>query len=256
MLQTAIDAARQAGRAIAERYPTSPRVTIKGCRDLVSEADMEAQELILDLIRTRFPDHAVVSEESGKSTISKGYTWVVDPLDGTTNYVHHHPVFAVSIALLKDGAPIIGVIHDPSREHVFVAERGKGAKLNNQSMHVSTVKTLGDALVGFDWGHTDEGRARILTHLHPIVPRCGTLRVLGSATLSLAYVAVGWMDAYFQLSLKAWDTAAGTLIVTEAGGRCSTPEGEAYRVDFPGCLATNALIHDELLGIMRSPPST
>ncbi len=140
MLRTAIEAARQAGQAIAKRYPTNPGVTIKGCRDLVSEADMEAQELILDLIRARFPDHAVVSEESGRRTIGKGYTWVVDPLDGTTNYVHHHPVFAVSIALLEDDAPIIGVIHDPLRGHVFVAERGKGAKLNNQSVHVSRVK--------------------------------------------------------------------------------------------------------------------
>ena len=126
MLQTAIEAARRAGRVIAERYPAGRTVTVKGYRDLVTDADIAAEEVIIDLIQARFPDHAIVSEEAGGSEISSGYTWMVDPLDGTTNYVHHHPVFAVSIGVMKDGDPLIGVIHDPLRNQTFVAHREVG----------------------------------------------------------------------------------------------------------------------------------
>ncbi len=251
MLQTAIEAARKAGRMIAERYPGGRSITVKGFRDVVTDADIAAEEVILELIQARFSDHTIVSEEAKGREISSGYTWVVDPLDGTTNYTHHHPVFAVSIGVLKGGEPLIGVIHDPLRDHTFVAEQGYGARLNDKPIHVSRAASLENALVGLDWGHSNEVRERILLFLHRIVPKCGTLRVLGSATLALAYVAAGWLDAYFHIGLKPWDTAAGMLIITEAGGRCSTLEGEPYRVDLPGCLATNNLIHDELLAVMQ-----
>jgi len=251
MLQTAIEAAQRAGRVIAERYPAGRKVTVKGYRDLVTDTDIAAERVIIDLIQGRFPDHAILSEEAGARNISSDYTWIVDPLDGTTNYAHHHPVFAVSIGLMKRDEPLIGVIHDPLRDQTFVAHRGGGTRLNDVPIQVSRVANLGNSLIGLDWGHTNEVRKRILCYLHQITPRCGTLRVLGSATLALAYVAVGWLDAYFSLGLKPWDAAAGMLIITEAGGRCSTPEGKTYRVDLPGCLATNSLIHDELLTLMR-----
>jgi myo-inositol-1(or 4)-monophosphatase len=252
MLQTAIEAAHRAGRMIAERYPGGRTLAIKGFRDLVTDADTAAEALILDLIRARFPDHTIVSEEAGGNEISSGYTWVVDPLDGTTNYTHHHPVFAVSIGVLKGGEPLIGIIYDPLRNHTFMAERGCGAKFNDNPINVSRVAHLESALVGLDWGHSNEVRERILVYLHQIAPHCGTLRILGSAALAMAYVAAGWLDAYFHMGLKPWDTAAG-MIITEAGGRCSTLEGTPYRVDLPGCLATNRLIHDELLTLMRRP---
>lgn len=251
MLQTAIEAARQAGRIILERYPGERKLTVKGYRDLVTDADIAAEEVIIDLIQARFPDHAILSEEAGGSEISSGYTWVVDPLDGTTNYTHHHPVFAVSIGVLQDGNPLMGVIHDPLRDQTFVAHKGGGARLNDIPINVSRVADLGNAMLGLDWGHSDEVRKRILFYLQQIVPYCGTLRVLGSAALAMAYVAAGWLDAYFQLGLKPWDTAAGMLMVTEAGGRCSTLKGKVYRVNLPGCLATNGLIHDELLTAMH-----
>ncbi len=251
MLKTAIEAAQRAGRIIAELYPSGRSITVKGFRDLVTDADIAAQEVILELIQARFSDHTIVSEEARGREISSGYTWVVDPLDGTTNYTHHHPVFAVSIGVLKGGEPRIGVIYDPLRDHTFVAEQGCGARLNDKPIHVSRAASLENALVGQDWGHSNEVRERILLFLHRIIPKCGTLRVLGSATLALAYVAAGWLDAYFHLGLKPWDTAAGMLMIKEAGGRCSTLEGEPYRVDLPGCLATNNLIHDELLAVMQ-----
>jgi len=253
MLHTAIEAARRAGRKIAERYPGERKLTVKGYRDLVTDADIAAEEVIIDLIQSRFPDHAILSEEAGGSEISSGYTWVVDPLDGTTNYAHHHPVFAVSIGVLQDGNPLMGVIHDPLRDQMFVADQGGGARLNGVPIQVSRVANLGNAMLGLDWGHSNEVRRRILFYLHQIVPHCGTLRILGSAALAMAYVAVGWLDAYFHKGLKPWDTAAGMLIITEAGGRCSTLEGEPYRANSPGCLATNSLIHDELLTLMRRP---
>ena len=253
MLQTAIDAARRAGRVIAGRYPTGRTVTVKGYRDLVTDTDIAAEKVIIDLIQARFPDHTIVSEEAGGSEIGSDYTWVVDPLDGTTNYVHHHPVFAVSIGLMKQGDPLIGVIYDPLRDQMFAAHRGGGARLNDVPIHVSRVANLGNALVGLDFGHTNEVRKRILFYLHHIAPHCGTIRVLGSAALAMAYVAAGWLDAYFHIGLKPWDTAAGMLIITEAGGRCSTLEGKPYRVDLPGCLASNSLINGELLTLMRGP---
>ena len=247
MLQTAIEAAQWAGRVIAERYPAERDVTIKGYRDIVTDADTAAETVILNMIRDRFPDHAILSEEAGGSEIGGGYTWVVDPLDGTTNYAHRIPVFAVSIGVLERGEPLLGVIHDPLRGQTFVAERGKGATINGAPMHVSRVARLEHTVIGADWARSDERRGRVLAYLEQVAPRCGTIRVLGSATLALAYVAAGWLDAYFHLALKPWDAAAGMLLVAEAGGRCTTLAGEPYRVDSPGCLATNGLIHEELL---------
>jgi len=252
MLQTAVEAARRAGQVIVERYPAGRNVTVKGYRDIVTDADPAAEAVVLDLVRARFPDHTIISEEAGGSEIGSGYTWVVDPLDGTTNYAHRIPIFSVSIGVLEGGEPLIGVIHDPLLDQTFVAERGKGATLNGEAIQASRVANLRHTLIALDWGHSDEVRAQTLSFLLRVAPRCGTVRALGSAALALAYVAAGWLDGYFHLALKPWDAAAGTLIVAEAGGRCSTLEGEPYRVNMPGCLATNGLIHEELLAIKRS----
>lgn len=252
MLQTAIEAAQQAGRVIAERYSKEHDVTIKGYRDIVTEADTAAEAVVLEMIRDRFPDHAILSEEAGSNDVASGYTWVVDPLDGTTNYAHRVPVFCVSIGVLEEGEPLVGVIHDPLRGQTFVAERGGGGRLNGAPVHVSRVSDFGHTLVGFDWTHSNAGRQRILACLAGIAPRCGTVRGLGSAALALAYVAAGWLDAYFHPGLKPWDAAAGMLLIAEAGGRCTTLEGEPYQVDSSGCVATNGLVHDELLVLMHS----
>ena len=251
MLETALEAARRAGQVIVERYPAGHTLTVKGYRDIATEVDIAAEAVILDLIRARFPDHAILSEEAGGSGIGSGYTWVVDPLDGTTNYAHRLPVFSVSIGVLEGGEPLIGVIHDPLREQTFVAERGAGARLDGASLHVSRVARLSHAVIGLDWGHSDEVRGRTLDLLRQVAPRCDTVRALGSAALALAYVAAGWLDAYFNLMMQPWDVAAGTLLVAEAGGRCTTLEGGPHRVGVPACLATNARIHDDLLAVMR-----
>jgi len=251
MLKTAVEAARRAGQVIVDRYPAGHDVRVKGYRNIATEVDTAAETVILDLIRARFPDHAILSEEAGGQGIGDGYTWVVDPLDGTTNYARRFPIFSVSIGLLQGREPLIGVIHDPLRDQTFVAERGSGAELDGAPIRVSRVARLDHAVVSLDWGHSDEDRARTLGALNRVAPRCGTVRALGSAALALAYVAAGWLEAYFNLMMKPWDAAAGILLVAEAGGRCTTLEGGAYRVDHPGCLASNGLIHDELLNVIR-----
>jgi len=251
MLKTAIEAAIGAGRIISERYPGGRSITVKGFRDLVTDADRAAESLICELIRARFPDHAILSEEAGGKAIDSGFTWVVDPLDGTTNYAHHYPVFAVSIGVLEHGEPLMGVIHDPLRDQTFVAHRGAGARLNDAEIHASGETALKNALVGVDWGHEDKVRERMLRYVRRLLPCCGTVRASGSAALALAYVAAGWTDAYFQPGLKPWDAAAGMLLVKEAGGRCTTLNGDPYRVQLPDCLATNRLIHDELLKLLN-----
>jgi myo-inositol-1(or 4)-monophosphatase len=251
MLKTAIEAAVRAGRMIAERYPGERRVTMKGFRDPVTDADTAAESLIYEMIQERFPDHAILSEEAGGAAIGSGYTWVVDPLDGTTNYAHRHPVFAVSIGVLEGKTPLIGVIHDPLRDHTFVAHRGGGARLNDVPIRVSRVTALNNAMIGVDWGHENEARGHMLGYVGRVLPQCGTVRAAGSAALALAYVAAGWLEAYFQPGLKPWDTAAGTLLVKEAGGRCTTMNGAPYRIHHPDCVATNRFIHNDLLELLK-----
>ena len=251
MLQTAVEAAWRAGQVIVERYPAGHTLTVKGYRDIVTEADTAAEAVILELVRARFPDHAILSEEAGGDGIGDGYTWVVDPLDGTTNYAHRLPVFSVSIGVLQGGEPLVGVVHDPLRDHTFVAERGAGARVDGAPLRVSRVDRLERAVVGLDWGHSDAERERTMDAVRQVAPLCATVRALGSAALALAYVAAGWLDAYFNLMMKPWDVAAGTLLVSEAGGRCTTLEGGPYRVDLPGCLGTNGRIHGELLAVLK-----
>jgi myo-inositol-1(or 4)-monophosphatase len=250
VLQTAIEAAHRAGKVIAERYPAQRSVTVKGYRDIVTEVDTAVESIIIDLIRQQFPSHAILSEEAGGAGIGAGTTWVIDPLDGTTNYARRVPFFCTSVGVLEDGDPLAGAIYDPLRDQTFAAERGKGATLNGKPIHASRTSPLSHTALALDWGHSDEVRARTLDLLLRIAPRCGTVRALGSAALALAYVATGWLDGYFNLALKPWDTAAGTLLIAEADGRCTTLHGEPSRVDTPDCLATNGLIHDELLAVI------
>ena len=159
---------------------------------------------------------------------------------------------AVSVGLLMDDVPIVGAIYDPLRGDMFSAQKGHGAYLNGVPIHASQVESLADALVGFDWGHADQIRERTLTNVNQIAPQCRTVRGLGSATLALAYVASGWLDAYVNLGMKPWDTAAGLVLLSEAEATTSTPDGRRYCYDQPACLASNSLIHAEILALLRA----
>lgn len=251
MLQTAIDAARRAGQLITERYPWQRHVSYKGHRDLVTETDIAAEEAILDLIQERFPDNAILSEETPGGVIGEGYTWVIDPLAGTSNYTHRLPIFSVSIGVLEQGKPLIGVVYDPMRDHLLAGRRGYGAALNDELLHVSMIPQLHDSLIGFDWARVDEKRDQVLSRLQRVAPLCHTVRVMGSAALGLTYVATGWLNGYFHIALHPWDAAAVVPLINEAGGHCTAFEGNPFDVSSACCAATNSHIHEALLNVLR-----
>jgi len=264
MLQTAILAAREAGSILADNLRKPRRTKVKGLRDIVTDADMMAQRAIIAIIQARFPNHDILSEESdpgskGQADVSRIgcqpvpgglYTWIVDPLDGTTNYSRRLPCFCTSIALSHHGEVILGVVYDPLRDNLFQAERGKGAYLNGESLRVSQVGSLADALVGLDWARAQAEREIIAQLVGRMALQVRTLRTLGAAALGLCYVAAGWLDAYFHFSLRPWDAAAGALIVQEAGGSASDFTGYPWQIGSKRCLASNGLLHDGMRSIL------
>jgi myo-inositol-1(or 4)-monophosphatase len=250
MLETAVEAARKAGRLLTELFPGKRDVWRKGRRDVVTDADVAAEEVILELISGRFPNHGVLSEEAGGGDEEATYLWVVDPLDGTRNYSRGLPFFGVSVAVLHDSRPIVGAVYDPVRDRMYTAIRDGGAWLNGDRLRVSEVARMDDALVGQDWGRTDEERAKALEIASRLLPGCSSLRAMGAAALGTVYVASGWLDGYVSLTVNPWDVAAGALAVTEAGGRCTTLEGAPYRAGSRGCVASNGRMHGLLLDIL------
>lgn len=275
MLQTAILAAREAGSILVDNLEKPRQTRVKGLRDIVTDADMEAQRAIIEIIRARFPSHDILSEEldpdskgqvAVRSTSSTGsghfdgrrypdparcpYTWIVDPLDGTTNYSRRLPCFCTSIALSRQGEVILGVVYDPLHDHLFRAERGKGAYLNRESLQVSPVGSLASALIGMDWARAQAKREVIGPLVARMALQVRTLRTLGAAALGLCYVAAGWLDAYFHFTLRAWDAAAGVLIAQEAGGSASDLAGHPWQINAGHCLVSNGRLHDEMLGIL------
>jgi myo-inositol-1(or 4)-monophosphatase len=258
MLQTAILAAREAGSILLDNLKKPRQTKVKGLRDIVTDADVMAQRAIIEIIQARFPNHDILSEESdpgskGQAAVKgRPYTWIVDPLDGTTNYSRRLPCFCTSIALSHQGEVILGVVYDPLRDDLFRAERGKGADLNGESLRVSQIESLADALVGLDWARAQAEREVVAAWVARMALQVRTLRTLGAAALGLCYVAAGWLDVYFHFSLKAWDAAAGTLIVQEAGGVASDFTGHPWQIGSRRCLASNGLLHDEMQSILMA----
>jgi myo-inositol-1(or 4)-monophosphatase len=247
MIPTAIEAAHAAGQLIVDRFRDEHVRTLKNTRETVTEIDIAAEVLIRTLIRRRFAGHTVLGEEGGGEIAPDGYTWVIDPLDGTTNYAGGFPCFAVSIGILLRGEPVAGVVYDPLLKNTFVAERGCGATLNGAPISVNRTAILRDALVGMDWGHAPDARRQSLETALLVGQLCGTIRAVGSAVLGQTYVAAGWLDAYLNVRMKPWDAAAAMLIVKEAGGEYTTLRGAPFGADSPGCVASNGLVHQELL---------
>ncbi len=250
MLETAIQAARAAGRVLVERLPDKRQVRVKGLRDIVTDADLAAEQAIVEILRARFPDHALLTEETGTIAGDAPYVWVIDPLDGTTNYSRRLPTFSVSVGLTHHGQLALGVVYDPMLDQVFAAVRGQGATLDGDSMHVSAIENVRYATVGLDWAHAQPSRHEMVARVQHVAPACGTLRGLGSAALGLCYVAAGWLDAYFHIGLKAWDMAAGLLLVQEAGGHVSTLEGNPWQPWHARVLVSNGSLHQTLLDLM------
>jgi myo-inositol-1(or 4)-monophosphatase len=249
MLDFTIDLARRAGMLLLSRLEGQRDMVLKSRFELVTDADHASEELIIKAIGEQFPDHAIVAEESGGAQGESGYTWVIDPLDGTNNYAHGFPAFCVSLGLMKDGQLHLGVIYDPTRDELFSAERGQGARCNGRRLHVSETSTLAASLIstGFPYNFYELDQDNNAREFNTLLGRVQGIRRPGSAALDLAYVAMGRLDAHWELQLKPWDSAAGALLVTEAGGRISDWRGDAWNPWNDRLLASNGHIHEELI---------
>lgn len=254
LLTTAIEAAQAAGDVLRRKFSQTREVQSKGLRDIVTDADFAAQRVILDVIATRFPDHAILSEE-GRHDIdleAPGLTWIIDPLDGTTNYSRRFPCFSVSIGLAARGELLAGVVYDPLRRETFFAEKGQGAFVRGERepplpLQVSQICDLADAIIGVDWPRDPAAREKVVKAAGRVGAAGRTLRSLGTAALALAQLAAGGLDAYYHLTLFPWDVAAGALLIQEAGGQLSTPAGAHWRLDGLGVVASNGHLHAALL---------
>jgi len=246
-------AAREAGALLLARFRTGVTVHHKGEIDLVTEADLASEELVVSRLLGSFPGHVILAEEKHAVAERGEFTWIVDPLDGTTNFAHGFPAFAVSIALEHRGELVWGVVHNPILDETFTAERGCGAALNGQAIRVSVAEELGDSLMatGFPYD-VRTSRANNLDFFCAIVPRVRGIRRAGSAALDLAYVAAGRLDGFWELKLGPWDCAAGYLLVREAGGRVTDFQGRDGSIHDRECVASNGLIHDEMLTVLGS----
>jgi myo-inositol-1(or 4)-monophosphatase len=239
--------AREAGALLMKHFASHVRIEYKGEADLVTVADRESEALIRERIKSQFPSHDILGEEGGLHDTGSDYRWYVDPLDGTTNFAHGFPVFCVSLALEFKGQRVAGVIYDPTRDELFAAEQGSGAYLNGQRTHVSQTSRLPESLVatGFP-SHKRHANPNIFFY-HQITLRTHGVRRAGSAALDLCCVASGRFEGFWEFNLNPWDTAAGVLIVEEAGGKVTDMSGGPFQLNSRETLASNGLIHDSLI---------
>ena len=249
----AIAAAREAGAAIRAVSEAGVREVVfkgEGKRDLVTEADKRSEQIIIDAITGRYPDHRILAEE-GTSTGGDGeFRWIVDPLDGTTNFAHRYPLYCVSIAVERAGETVVAVVYAPYMDELFVAVRGGGATLNGAPIHVSGVTELIGGLLCTGFPYRLDGPTNNLGNWGNFVLRTQATRRDGAAALDLCYVAAGRFDGFWELNLQPWDMAAGALIIQEAGGTISDPSGNPYLVDGHDILASNGHLHTLMLDVL------
>jgi len=249
MKELAITAAKEAGKILLDGFGKIKRVDTKGIRDLVSNVDIASEKKIIETIKTRYPDHNILCEESDSHITNSDYKWIIDPLDGTHNYIYGLSTYGVSIALEYKGELVLGVIYVPYSNEMFWAERGKGAYLNNERLRVSDRK-LDEAMVVFDSTlHTD--RTDRIKFLDVLVDKAFGLRISGSAARNLTYVAVGCADLVVEYGDRPWDFAAGGLLIEEAGGMLTTLDGNKWSPYIQGYLASNGKFHDEVLKLIK-----
>ncbi len=254
MLKQVLLQATETAAALIKEYSTKS-FTIsnkEGINNLVTEVDHKSEEIIFDIIRKNFPDHYILSEEAGEIIQESRYKWIIDPIDGTVNYANHIPICCVSIGLEVDGKMEMGAVFNPFLNELFFAQRGEGATLNGQKIVVSTTKHVAKSclVTGFPYTYLDTPNGP-LEVFSKFIRKGVPVRRLGSAAIDLCWVAAGRFDGFFEHKLSAWDSAAGFLIVEEAGGKVTDTKGNYYNPYQPGIIATNGLIHDQLLAVMQ-----
>jgi myo-inositol-1(or 4)-monophosphatase len=247
LLATMESIAREAGGLLMEHFRRHVKIEYKGDVDLVTVADRQSEALILERIRASFPTHDVMGEEGARIETGSDYKWYVDPLDGTTNFAHGYPVFCISLAVEYRGQRIAGVVYDPTRDEMFRAAKGRGARLNGQPIHVSSTARLAECLVATGFPSHKRHQNPNIYFYHQLTLRSHGVRRAGSAALDLCNVAAGRFDGFWEFNLNPWDTAAGVLIVEEAGGRVTDFSGGPFQIASRETLASNGLVHEALL---------
>jgi myo-inositol-1(or 4)-monophosphatase len=249
-LDVSVEIAREAGALLHGFFERHIGFELKGEFDLVTEADRASEKLVIERLRAHFPTHSIVAEEGGGHVgESAEYCWYVDPLDGTTNFAHGFPMYNVTLGLEKSGEMIAGVIFDPERNEMFTCELGAGSHLNGKPIHVSRAQRLEDTLVATGFPSRKRHQNINIHFYYQLAMITHGVRRAGAAALDLAYVACGRLDGYWEFGLNPWDMAAGTLLVTEAGGRCSDMHGAPARLRGAHLLADNGTVHDEMLDV-------
>jgi len=250
-LETAMDLARAAGDVLNYYADRDKLVEFKGRGNLVTIADKKSEELIVGGILDRYPSHSILAEESGATQPGASIQWIVDPLDGTTNFAHGYPFYCVSIGVEENGKPLCGAVYDPVREEMFTAGRGAGAYCNGSRLKVSDVGSLAEGLLitGFPYNFR-ERLDTVLGQFGKFLVASQAVRRGGSAALDLCYVAAGRLDGFWELYLQPWDTAAGRVILEEAGGRVTSFKGEPFSVQIKEILGSNGLIHEEMIAVL------
>lgn len=246
-------AAQEAGKTLNRLFGKVNRITKKGVIDLVTEADLQAEKTILDIIRRNFPQDSIITEEAGEYNCLPNRRWIIDPLDGTTNFAHAFPIFAISIALEIEKEIMLGVVFNPFMNEHFEAVKGMGAFLNKNPISVSVTNEIKEALLatGFPYD-VHERPQKVIRLFEKMVVRAQGIRRPGSAAIDLCYVAVGRFDGFWEERLKPWDTAAGSIIVKEAGGRVTNYDGAPYSPYQESIIAANPSIHKAMLEVLNS----
>lgn len=254
MLNFAIQTAREAGQILLDKYGRKINISKKGDINLVTEADLASEKLIIERIKSYHPRHAILAEESGETVVIGGdskWKWIIDPLDGTTNFAHGYPCFCVTLALEHDGKIVIGVTYDPTRDELFAAEKGMGATMNGKKIRVSETENLSEALIVTGFPYNFKERKNFAHHLTQFLLNSRGVRRDGSAAIDMAYVACGRYDGFWEEGLNPWDVAAGLLLISEAGGRVSYYDDSPFSIYQPPILASNGLIHGEMVEVLK-----
>ena len=250
-LEVAEKTAREAGVVLLENLGKVKKIEFKAKNSLVTEVDKLSEEIIINNIKKSFPSHDIFAEESGRHSENSDYLWLIDPIDGTTNYAHAYPFFSISIALEVKGEVEIGLVYDPVKDEMFTAEAGKGAYLNGELIKVSKSDSIEHSNVCTGFMHEVEWMVEAnIKHFGNFIRRARAVRRDGSAALDVCYVACGRFDGFWELGLNPWDTAAAVLILKEAGGQVTTFSGDEYSIYIKEILASNSIIHGQMMEIL------